>query len=201
LSPVAAMMRATAALLCGIALLAGCASPRWEPRVAFAVPKPEGWHYLPTSNLTTAQLTHAELGVAMRQYPTGALIAFSRYLEPYDDVNATFFAYVEPIASFRGLADTRILEAWAPQSCRQLKDLDVVQAPTSTTVAGMPAAYSRIDYTFEAPDGQRVPVTTEHWLVLRGERYVFLSADTRRDERTGTRREMRAIAESVTIGF
>jgi hypothetical protein len=57
----------------------------------------------------------------------------------------------------------------------------------------------RINYSLQIPDGRSFPTTSEMWIVPKGNYFYMIGAGTRQDEKTGSRREIRQILDSVKI--
>ena len=64
-----------------------------NPTVGFSIEKPDDWHYLTTDQISenrkNMRMKDEELKEAVQKYATAPLVAISRYLEPYDDLNTT----------------------------------------------------------------------------------------------------------------
>jgi hypothetical protein len=170
--------------------LAGCATsdPRAEaPNVfrdasaGFEVTKPADWHWF-----------EAERGGRK------VLVAFSKYVEPYDDLNPSFEVVVEPTSTLEGKGVLVALRTMLEAQRRELGGR-VETEPRLIDVAGKQAAYARLDYDAVLPDGRTLPVAVETWVVPAGQRVFFLDAGTRPDEKTGSRDEIAAIVRSVRI--
>jgi hypothetical protein len=86
-----------------------------------------------------------------------------------------------------------------PQLEKVFRDYELVQAPAITEVAGLEAAYARINYSLETAAGSIFPCTSELWIVPRGDYFFLLGAGTRQDESTGSRNEIQDILRSVKI--
>ncbi len=57
----------------------------------------------------------------------------------------------------------------------------------------------RIDYSLTIPDGRFFPTASELWIVPRGDYFFMIGAGTRQDEKTGSRKEILKILNSVEL--
>jgi hypothetical protein len=80
----------------------------------------------------------------------------------------------------------------------QFTDVTIEQAPVDVTVGGLPGAYSRMTYTIRA-NGQEHPALSETWFVKRGSQLIMIGAGLRRDERNGTRAEIKSIVDTLKL--
>jgi hypothetical protein len=151
-----------------------------DAKTGFEIAKPEGWYYF---------------GRERRVRP---LVAFSKYREPYDDLNPSFEVHVRPIADLQGMG---LPEGLRPilEMQRSVLGARVAQGPSVAEVAGKQAAYARLEYTAETPEGLELPVTSQLWAVPDGDHFFLVDAGTRQDEKTGTRKEIEAILRTIRI--
>ncbi len=174
-----------------------------NPTAGFAVTKPAGWHYVTAeenlSHLKAAQLDDKSFQAAMVKYASTPMVAMTRHKEPYDDVNPSFKVNIKPLGPFKGQDPRDIIGVMLPQLQKLFKDFRMVQPPASVTVAGMPSAYARMDYTMEVAGLGALPITSELWIIPRGDFFFLVGAGTRQDEATGSRKEIAAIIDSMVI--
>ena len=55
----------------------------------------------------------------------------------------------------------------------------------------------KIHYSLQVPDGRTFPTTSEMWIVPKGDYFFMIGAGTRQDEKTGSRREIQQIVDSI----
>jgi hypothetical protein len=174
-----------------------------SPSAGFELTKPSAWTFVTANqnlaNIKAMKLSDEEFHAAMQKYATAPLVAMMKYPEPYEDVNPSFKVNIKPYGDLKGKAPEELINMVVPQFQKIFKDFVLVQAPTETTISGMKAAYARMNYTMEIPDGRTFPTTSELWIVPRGDYFFMIGAGTRQDEKTGTREEIRAILETVKI--
>jgi hypothetical protein len=68
----------------------------------------------------------------------------------------------------------------------------------SRQVSGHPAGYMRVNHTHEA-GGVAWRTTSELWIVPRWDLIFIIGAGPRQDEKTGTRKEVRGIVNTIKI--
>jgi serine/threonine protein kinase len=174
-----------------------------SPTVGFEIRKPLSWHYTTveqhTENLRSLKLDDKEFTAAMVKHASVPLVAFTKFPEPYTDLSPTFKVIVRPLGELKGHPPTDIIQLFmlAPLE-RAFRDVQVAQPPTDMVVAGINAAYARIDCTLQTVDSQ-IFTATELWVIPREDIFFMLGAATRPDERTGSRKEIAEIVSSVRI--
>ena len=166
------------------------------------VTKPAGWQFLTAEanaeNLRSVHPDDKELQEAFRKYATAPVVAFSKFAEPYPDLNPSFKINVRPLGQLAGRSAKEILAIVLPTLNRIFPDLKVEQEPTETVVSGLPAAYARLQYTLVAGE-QRFATVSELWIVPRKSYFFMIGAGTRQDEANGTRAEIQSILATVKI--
>lgn len=171
--------------------------------VGFKVLKPNGWQFVTADenleNINRIRLNNEEFHKLMLKHSTAPLVAMMKYPEPFDDLNPSFKVTTKPLGQFKGLDPKKILAILIPQFEKIFQNLDLVQPPKDTKVAGLDAAYMRIHYSLAIPDGRVFPTSSELWVVPRGSYFFLLGAGTRQDEKTGSRAEINKILNTVEI--
>lgn len=170
--------------------------------VGLEVVKPDGWQHLSAEanaeNLRNMEMEDKDLQEAIVKYANAPLVAFTKYAEPYPDVNPSFKIGVRSAGQLAGRDAKDVLAVVLPVVKKALADVVVEEGPVDTAVSGLPAAYVRMTYTMSA-GGMKYPTTSEIWIVPRGSFFFLIGAGTRQDEATGTRAEIRSILEGVKI--
>ena len=171
--------------------------------VGFELTKPSSWQFVTAEqnleSLKRTKLDDKEFHKLMLKYATAPLVAIMKYPEPFDDLNPSFKVNIKPLGQMKGSDPKQILIALSSQFQKILKDYRLVMRPVETMIAGLPTGYLRAHYTLETPEGRSFPVTSELWIVPRGEYFFMIGAGTRRDEATGSRKEIREILKTVRI--
>jgi hypothetical protein len=171
--------------------------------VGFEVTKPKGWSFVTAQenldNLKRTKLSDDEFHQLMLKYATAPLVAMMMYPEPYDDLNPSLKVNIKPFGQLKGRDGKEVISLILPQFQKMFKDFQLVQAPIDVKVAGLKAAYVRINYSLQIPDGRTFPTTSELWIVPRGDYFFMIGAGTRQDEKTGSRKEIEQIMKSIKI--
>ena len=174
-----------------------------NPTAGFSVTKPVGWHYVSAeqnlNNLKATQLDDKEFQAAMVKYATTPMVAMTKYEEPYADVNPSFKVNIKPLGQFKGKDPKDIIGFILPHFQKLFKDFKLVQPPIDVPVSGISSAYARINYIMEVPDIGALPITSELWIVPRGDYFFLLGAGSRQDEKTGSRKEIDSIIKTIVI--
>ena len=171
--------------------------------VGFKVTKPNDWQFVTADenleNIKKVQMNDQEFQQLMLKYSTAPLVAIMKYPEPYEDLNPSFKVNIKPLGKLKGTEPKNILSLIIPQFEKMFQDFNLVQPPTDTKVAGLDAAYMRINYSLVIPDGRVFPTASELWIVPRGDYFFMIGAGTRQDEKTGSRSETNEILNSVVM--
>ena len=173
-----------------------------NPTAGFQMVKPDDWHHVTAAqnleNIKSLKLNDEEFHAAMQKYATAPLVAITKYKEPIEDVNPSFKVNIKPFGQLKGKKPQELITMLIPQFERTFKSFELAQAPTEVVVSGIRSAYARMNYVMETPGGS-FPITSELWIVPRGDYFFMLGAGTRQDEKTGTRKEIDSILASVKI--
>jgi hypothetical protein len=174
-----------------------------NPTAGFSVMKPTAWHYVTAeqnlNSIKATKLDDKEFHAAMIKYATAPMVAMTKHEEPYGDVNPSFKVNIKPLGQFKGKDPKEIIGVMLPQFQKIFKNFELIQPPTSVTVADLSAAYTRINYTMEVPEIGQLPITSELWIIPRGDYFFLVGAGTRQDEKTGSRKEIDSIIKTITI--
>ncbi len=190
-------------LLLSVSAIADNANEFESATVGFKVTKPNDWQFVTAEenleNLRNIRMNDKEFHQLMLKYSTAPLVAMMKHPEPFDDLNPSFKVNIKPLGQFKGSDPKQILHMLVPQFEKMFQDFSLVQPPKEVKVAGLDAAYIRINYSLAIPDGRLFPTASELWIVPRGDYFFFIGAGTRQDEKTGTRAEIKDILSSVVI--
>ena len=172
--------------------------------VGFKVTKPSSWSFMNLDeyqkNLGKVKTGDEDFQKKMVQYATAPLVGITKFPEPYDDLNPSLKVNIRPLGKFKGTNPTKIIHFMLPMIKKQFKDAIIVQEPMETKISGMNAAYAKINYTVELlADSRTFPTTSELWVVPRGNYFFMIGAGTRQDEKTGSRKEIKQILDTVLI--
>ena len=169
----------------------------------FEITKPSDWQFATAEqtqeNLKRTELKDKEFHAAMLKYSTAPLVAIVKFPEPFDDLNPTLKVNIKPFGPLKGTPPTKILDLLMPQFEKAFQDFAVVVPPSQAKVAGLDAGYMRINFSMQVPDGRTFPTSSELWIVPRGDYFFMIGAGTRQDEKTGSRKELQAILDTIRI--
>lgn len=174
-----------------------------NPTVGISLSKPEAWQFVTADevaeNLKRTKLSDGDFQKRMEKYVTAPLIAIMKHPEPFDDLNPSFKVNVKPLGILPPKDPKKILSLLTRQFPKVFKDYKLITAPTETKVSGLLAAYAKIHYSLEIPDGRSFPTCSELWIVPRGAYFFIIGAGTRQDESTGKRSEILTILKSLKL--
>jgi hypothetical protein len=169
----------------------------------FKVTKPNDWIFMTAQenieNIKRTELSDTEFQQKMVKYATAPLVVIAKYQEPYDDLNPSLKVNIKPLGQLKGTDAKQVLNLIIPQFQKAFQDYNLVQPPMDQTVAGLKAAYMRINYSLATPDGRKFPASSELWIIPKDEYFFMIGAGTRQDEKTGKRSEIMEILNSVVI--
>ncbi len=171
--------------------------------VGLEVTKPESWHFLTADqnleSIKRMKLNDEEFHSLVIKYSTAPLVIITKYSEPYDDVNPSLKINIKPFGNLKSRDPKEVLTIISDQIKNVLKDYQVVQKPTDTEVAGIKSGYMRVKCSLQAKEGPSFPITSEFWIVPRGDFFFLIGGGTRQDEKTGTRIEIGEILKTLKI--
>lgn len=170
--------------------------------IGLKVVKPAGWVHFTTEanaeNLRNLQMDDDAMQAAVVKYATAPIFAFTKYPEPYDDVNPSFKINLRSSGQLAGSSAKDAFSAVVPSLYHAFPDMVIQQGVIETTISRLPAAYLQFAYTLSAND-KRYPTTSQLWIVPRGGYFFLIGTGTRQDEATGSRHEIRSIIRSIVI--
>jgi hypothetical protein len=168
----------------------------------FSARKPVDWHYLTAEqfqeNVKARDFSDPKIKELVARHTQKPFFAVTKYKEPYPDLNPSVSVNVREAGDLKGVPPVQSLQAFSAAFARVFKDFSIAEGPLATKVSGHPAAYMRMNSTFEAA-GQAWRATSEMWLVPRGDVLFLISASTREDQKNGTRKEVRGIIGTINI--
>ena len=173
-----------------------------NPTFGISVTKPGEWHFLTArehrENLERTQLGDEEFQKLVQKYSSAPLVAMTKYKEPYNDINPSLQMHIKPLGKLPSANPKAILSIVATNlPSRRLEGFKIIIPPRDTTVAKQKAAYMKVHYAWEIKGVGKFPVCSEMWIVPRRNFFYMIGGSTRQDEKTGERREIRQIIESI----
>jgi hypothetical protein len=173
-----------------------------NPTLGFNIRKPNNWHYVTAeqnqNNLKRSDFKDPKFKELVLKYARAPFFAITKHKEPYQDLNPSVRINVREAGNMKGVPPEKLAEATASTFSRTFKDYSVAEGPIATKVSGHPAGYIRVNYTHEA-GGASWRTTSELWIVPRGELLFIIGSGTRQDEKSGSRKEVRGIVDSIKI--
>ena len=173
-----------------------------NPTLGFSMRKPGSWHYLTAEqhreNLKRSDFADPKFKELVTRYARTPFLAITKYKEPHDDLNPSVRVNAREAGNLKGMAPEKVVELMASGFARMFKDYAAAEGPLATNVSGHPAGYMRVNYTHEA-GGVAWRTTSELWIVTRGDLVFIIGAGTRQDEKSGTRKEVRGIIDTIKI--
>jgi hypothetical protein len=173
-----------------------------NPTLGFYIRKPSSWHYLTAEehreNLTRSDFTDPKFKELVTRYARTPFLAITKYKEPYDDLNPSIRVNAREAGNLKGMTPEKVVVLTASAFSRMFKEYMVAEGPQATKLSGHPAGYMRVNYTHEA-GGVAWRTTSELWIVPRGDLLFIIGAGTRQDEKSGTRKEVRSVINTIKI--
>lgn len=147
------------------------------------ISKPPGWHTL-TEREQAENLEDLppNLRAALASYANAPKIAFTKFAEPYNNVNPSLVIRAGQANKLAGETASYILSRTLAPAIAAV-DGQLAVNIRDAKVGGRPAAYARIDYLLRA-DGKAFPTASEIWVVPRGRYFLLIGAGTRVIRRT-----------------
>ena len=193
--------------ICLISSAAHSAQEQYRNAVlGFSLRKPADWDFVVAEDiqesLNRLDFSDPALKALLLRYAASPFVALIKHNEPPDHLDPSIRINVREAGSMKNMPPDKLIATYSDVMSATLsqifKDYRLVDGPTATAISGKPAGYFRIEYTYEL-DGQTSPGTSEVWVVLSGDLLFTIGAATRRDERSGTRAEVRRIIDTIQI--
>ena len=173
-----------------------------NPTLGFSIRKPSSWHYLTADqhreNLKRSDFADPKFKELVTRYARTPFLAITKHKEPHNDLNPSLRVNAREAGNLKGMPPEKVAELSASAFSRMFKDYVVAEGPVATKLSGHPAGYMRVNYTHEA-GGVGWRTTSELWIVPRGDLVFIIGAGTRQDEKSGTRKEVRSIVDTIKI--
>lgn len=165
--------------------------------------KPLKWHWLSAEenkkNLEGAKFGDKKADSLIKKNPSAPLVAITKYKEPYDDLNPSIKVDLKPLGNFQGKNPSEIINAFLPFLKKAFPDMKNEIGPMDTTFNGIKAGYFRGLYTMNVPKIGDFQANTEMWVVPKGSYFFLIGSGTRKDEKSGSRKEVHAILKRMKI--
>lgn len=123
------------------------------------------------------------------------LLAYTKYREPYEDLNPNFQISTDESGEGEGHSAVQMFTIGVRQMLKVI-DARLVGRVRATKLGGLPAVYARIQ-SVKACRGKKFAIVAEMWLVPRQGYHFLIAAESRLDEANGTRAELARIIGSI----
>jgi hypothetical protein len=135
----------------------------------------------------------------MVTHASAPLVAITKFKEPYDDLNPSIKVDLKPLGNFQGKNPSEIITFFLPFLKKAFPDMVNEVGPVDTTFNGMKAGYFKGLYTMNVPKLGDFKASTEMWVVPKGSYFFLIGSGTRKDEKSGSRKEIHAILRRMKI--
>jgi hypothetical protein len=174
----------------------------YVPALGFEIEAPEGWQQISGEEAYAhhgrVRLDDAELQRLMGARSQLPVLSLRRIVPRGASIIPTLNVSIRPQAVFAGDDPVQVMERTVRVASRAFADLEVLDAPQPTVIAGLSGARLRFAYTLTM-DGRSVASISEFWIVSRGDHYIYMAVGYAADEPASTREAILAAVRSVTI--
>ena len=127
-------------------------------------------------------------------------IVFAKYVEPFNDVNPNLRIKVLHLPGIlREKSLREIVTIPITLMVNEHKDAKIITPPKKVAISGFGGFYTQIHYAADFGNGLQYPVCSETWFIQKGDYIISIGAGTRQDEKTGTKKEIKAIIDTIEI--
>lgn len=158
--------------------------------LGFSITKPSTWVFDTRSSDADAG------GVSVSPVK---IVGISRYKEPYPDLNASLAVSFVAREKVAVTVPKTLARIYLNRIEQRYADAAIQEGPDEVTVAGFSGAYARVFFEAQSPEGQRFPASAEVWVLTVGELFCVATAESRQDEKTGSRKEIWQILETMKM--
>ena len=127
-----------------------------------------------------------------------AAVALMKHSEPFADINPCFVLSVIDGSSLPSRDPFDILNSLLGISKAHYPSQKFVEGPKAASVAGLPAAYARINVDVAA-EGKTYKTTSLIWVATIGSRVIMTGGSARQDQKTGKWSEIRELVNGVSL--
>jgi len=197
--------------IAAMALILSCAVATTVPAqelyenktLGLSVQKPAKWFFLTDkqnrSNIARTKMSDAEFQSFVRKNSSAPIFMITKYRMPYDDLNPSVKITARPAGRVNARNLLAVAKNTAGAIANRVGKVDAIEGPKSLQISGFPAAYVAIDYTLGTQEGGQFPTKSQMWFVLKGDVLFIVGAGTRQDEKTGSRKEVQQVIDSIRL--
>lgn len=169
--------------------------------LGLSIDKPKSWVTLTAAaneaNLGRAEFNSPEFQKQVQAYASVPLFAFTKFAEPYPDVNPSIKVNTRPAGQLSGRSGTEVLLTILPALSKVMPDYKLLTPPETVMLAGRTAGHAKVTYTLKS-DGKKYPAASELWIVPRGNHLIIVGAGYRPNI-ASDQREISAIVGSLRV--
>ncbi len=170
----------------------------------FEITKPSEWSFISaeqnSENIKRVKFKDdEEYHKLIKKYAIKPLVTMMKYHKNYNDLNPAVQVVIKPLGQLKTLGVNKIMSLILPQYKKMFNKYKLVQPPTEVMVSGLKTSYARINYSLEIPDGRIFLTSSEFWVIPNGDLFFMIGASTREDEKSGSRKEIEGIINSIKI--
>jgi hypothetical protein len=118
-------------------------------------------------NRERVRLSDKELERAVRENASAPLFLYTRYPEPYDELNPTIQVVLRNVSALADRPPGEILALLTKSLQTAYADFKLVTPVESSSVGGLDGAHMRATYTIENDAGQKFEVLSRMWIIPR----------------------------------
>lgn len=138
---------------------------------------PSGWvllnHGEVSENLNTISLMDKDIQVMFNSDQFQTLLIIAQHHEPYEGLNASIKVVYRELGEFNKSSPTEILHLGSGILRLAVKDYDLKEPASPTTISGFNAAHLRVNYTIDDSKGETHNVDSSFYVIPRGD-YMFV---------------------------
>lgn len=158
--------------------------------LGFSITKPAQWFF--AENATSYRDRDVDIGLV-------EIVAIMKHREPYPDLNASLRISCAPRDKLVVTLPQTLVNIFINKIRQRYDDAVVAEGPAEVTVAGLGAAYARISFETKVGGAGPFPVCAELWAFTAGDQFWIVLAESRQDEKTGSRKELHQVLETMKI--
>lgn len=169
--------------------------------VGLKLVKPTSWHFLTIKshlrNLEQVKLKDKKFQQAMVQNSTLPLVIVAKYKEPYDQLNPSLKIMVRSLGGIDSSQPVKVIKALLPTLKKVFDDFKVKVQPKEVQIGGRKAAYVHVEHKLNTKQGVSYLVSSEMWIVPKGNSFFMIGAGTEANDKTNARKEIQSIIKSI----
>lgn len=158
--------------------------------LGFSIQKPATWFF---ETMATDGDTRAVSDSPVK------MIMITRYKEPYPELNASLSISCVSRDEVAVTVPKTLVRIIVNRIVERYEDASVQEGPSEATIAGLKGAYARVFFEGKLKEGDRAAASEEVWVLVAGDLYCIATGESRQDEKTGSRNELRQILETMKV--